>query len=457
MPEKVHKCNKTGTAKDRNLLLSEKTTIFVPEKVFECNKMGIEGFINRDGYLSQLAAGRHNGLIKIITGLRRVGKSFLLFRLFRKMLIESDVADDHIIEVAFDDVRMESLRNPQRLVSYIEERMRQGSPGRWYYILLDEVQLLPRFTDVLNTLLRLDGADIYVTGSNSRFLSSDIATDFRGRGDVIHLYPLTFAELYNHVGGDKTSLWRDYYIYGGLPQVYSLSDRKKKEAFLLNLTDSVYMRDIVERHHVRNRAEMRELAAVMASTAGSPCNPQKIANTFRSAKGIVLERKTVGRYLSHMEDAFLIEKALRYDIKGRKYIGSQAKYYFQDMGIRNALLSFRQAEENHIMENVIYNELRARGFMVDVGVMPARHDRQYRQLEVDFVANAGSTRYYIQSVFAMPDDAKREQERASLRHIGDSFRRIIIVRDDIASYYDVEGNLIIGLFDFLLNGNSLGA
>lgn len=417
--------------------------------------MGIDGIISRDRYLRQLALGRHNGLIKIVTGLRRVGKSFLLFRLFKNFLLNEGVGDDHIIEVAFDDIRMESMRNPHRLVAYVEDRIKAGGKGGWYYVLLDEIQLLPRFVDVLNSLLRIEGVDIYVTGSNSRFLSSDIATDFRGRGDVIHLYPLTFSELYAHKGGDKSALWRDYYTYGGLPQVYSLDDRKKRENFLSTLKDSVYIRDILERHHIRNRTEMGELAQVMASTIGSPCNPMKIGNTFRSVKGVSIERKTISRYLSHMEDAFLIEKVLRYDIKGRKYIGTPAKYYFQDTGIRNAMLSFRQLEENHLMENVIYNELRSRGFLVDVGIVSIRQGQRYKQLEVDFVANSGSSRYYIQSAFAMPNDEKREQERASLRHITDAFKRVIVVRDDIMAYHDTDGNLIIGLFDFLLRSDSL--
>lgn len=417
--------------------------------------MGIDDIISRDGYLRQLVSGRHNGLIKIVTGLRRVGKSFLLFRIFKAFLKKEGVRDDHIIEVAFDDVRMDAMRDPHRLLTYVESRIREGGTGGWYYVLLDEVQLLPRFVDVLNSLLHIEGVDVYVTGSNSRFLSSDIVTDFRGRGDVIHLYPLTFSELYGHKGGDKTALWRDYYTYGGLPQVYGLDERKKREDFLISLKGSVYLKDIVERHHIRNRSEMGELAEVMASSVGSPCNPMKICNTFRSVKGISIERKTVSRYLSHMEDAFLIEKALRYDIKGRKYIGSIAKYYFQDMGIRNAMLSFRQVEENHLMENAIYNELRSRGFLVDVGIVPVRQGQRYKQLEVDFVANAGSRRYYIQSAFAMPDDEKREQERASLRHISDAFKRVIIVRDDIMAYHDMGGNLIIGLFDFLLHADSL--
>ena len=417
--------------------------------------MGIENAINRDSYLSQLAAGRHNGLIKIVTGLRRVGKSYLLFRLFRSFLREEGIDDDHIIEVAFDDVRMDAMRDPHRLVAYVESRISNGGTGGWYYVLLDEVQLLPRFVDVLNSLLHMEGVDVYVTGSNSRFLSSDIATDFRGRGDVIHLYPLTFAELYAHMGGDRAALWRDYYTYGGLPQVYGLHDRKKREDFLMGLKSSVYMRDIVDRHHIRNQSEMDELAEVMASAIGSPCNPMKISNTFRSAKGVSLERKTISRYLGHMEDAFLIEKAMRYDIKGRKYIGGLAKYYFQDTGIRNAMLSFRQVEENHLMENVIYNELRARGFLVDVGIVPLRQGQRCKQLEVDFVASAGSRRYYIQSAFAMPDDEKRAQERASLRHIPDAFKRIIVVRDDIMAYHDTDGNLLIGLFDFLLHPDSL--
>lgn len=414
----------------------------------------MEVVIKRDYYLQQLIDGRHNGLIKIVTGIRRCGKSYLLFRLFKDYLRSVGVDDSHLIEVAMDDVRMDNMRDPHKFLRYVESRMTDGG---MYYVLLDEVQLMSRFVEALNSLLHLPRVDIYVTGSNSRFLSSDVATEFRGRGDEIHLYPLSFSELYATEGGDKGELWRRYYVYGGLPQVQALVGNQKRENFLLSLQESVYLKDLVERNRIKNPTELHELLRVMASGIGSPCNPLKLANTFRSVKGVPIDRKTVSRYLVHMENAFLLERAMRYDIKGKRYINSLSKYYFQDIGLRNALLGFRQLEENHIMENVIYNELRSRGMRVDVGVVEVNAGSRRQQLEVDFVANAGSRRYYIQSAFAMPDDRKRAQESASLLRINDSFRRIIVVRDDIAPYHNDLGFLIIGLFDFLLRPDSLDA
>lgn len=403
--------------------------------------------IKRDYYLQQLISSKSNNLIKIVTGIRRSGKSFLLFNLFHNHLIETGISEDHIIEIALDDRLNKNLRDPDVILQHIHERI---VDDKLYYIILDEVQMIDEFTDVLNSLLHIRNADVYVTGSNSKFLSKDVVTEFRGRGDEIHLLPLSFAELYNSIGGDKFELWKSYYTYGGLPGILELDSEKKKAAYLRSLHETVYLKDIIERNNLKNSEEFMELMRVMASCIGSPCNPSKLENTFKSVKNETLDRKTISKYLSYMEDAFLIEKSMRYDIKGRKYIGTLSKYYFQDIGLRNALLNFRQVEENHIMENVIYNELRLRGFCVDVGMVEARTAKERKQLEVDFVANMADRRYYIQSAFAMPDDDKREQESASLKRIDDSFKKIIIMRDDIKPYHDNNGFYIVGLMDFLL-------
>ena len=403
--------------------------------------------IKRDYYLQQLISSKSNNLIKIVTGIRRSGKSFLLFNLFHNHLIETGISEDHIIEIALDDRLNKKLRDPDVILQHIHERI---VDDKLYYIILDEVQMIDEFTDVLNSLLHIRNADVYVTGSNSKFLSKDVVTEFRGRGDEIHLFPLSFAELYNALGGDKLELWKSYYTYGGLPGILELDGEKKKAAYLRSLHETVYLKDIIERNNLKNSEEFMELMRVMASCIGSPCNPSKLEKTFKSVKNETLDRKTISKYLSYMEDAFLIEKSMRYDIKGRKYIGTLSKYYFQDIGLRNALLNFRQVEENHIMENVIYNELRLRGFCVDVGMVEARTAKERKQLEVDFVANMADRRYYIQSAFAMPDDDKREQECASLKKIDDSFKKIIIMRDDIKPYHDNNGFYIVGLMDFLL-------
>lgn len=406
--------------------------------------------IKRDYYLQQLIASKANNLIKIVTGIRRSGKSFLLFNLFHQHLLESGISHDHIIEIALDDRMNIEMRNPDVILKYIHAHI---TDEKQYYIILDEVQMIEDFTDVLNSLLHIHNADVYVTGSNSRFLSKDVVTEFRGRGDEIHLYPLSFAELYNAIGGDKNKLWKEYYTFGGLPGIFELEGDQKKTSYLQSLHETVYLKDVIERNHLKNSEEFMELMRVMASCIGSPCNPSKIENTFKSVKNESLDRKTISKYLTYMEDAFMIEKSMRYDIKGRKYIGTLSKYYFQDIGLRNALLNFRQTEENHIMENVIYNELRSRGFCVDVGMVEVRTSTERKQLEVDFVANMADRRYYIQSAFAMPDDAKREQESASLKRIDDSFKKIIIVRDDIRPYHDNNGFYLVGLMDFLLEPN----
>lgn len=409
--------------------------------------------IQRNFYLQQLIDGRRNGLIKIITGIRRCGKSYLLFTLFYQYLKANGIAEDHIIKIALDDIESADLREPLALYRYIKEQMKDAS---LYYILLDEVQLVARFEEVLNSLLRIDNADVYVTGSNSRFLSSDIITEFRGRGDEIHLYPLSLSEYCDGTGQRPIDAWKDYYTYGGLPHVLSLETEKKKIDYLANLFESVYLIDILERHRIKNKSEFEELLRIVASGIGAPTNTTKLSNTFKSVKKVNISYNTIDKYLGYMQEAFILEKATRYDIKGKKYIGSLSKYYFTDMGIRNVLLGLRQQEESHIMENVIYNELRRRGCKVDVGMVEQRSidtsgNWQRKQLEVDFVVNEGSQRYYIQSALALPDEDKRKQEMASLLRINDSFKKIIIVKDDIKPWTDENGILTIGLIDFLMD------
>lgn len=413
--------------------------------------------IKRDFYLQQLVDGKQNGLIKIVTGIRRCGKSFLLFKLFRQYLLDVGVDSDHIIQIALDDIENANLREPLPLYKCIKANM---TDEELYYILLDEVQLVPRFEEVLNSLLRIDNADVYVTGSNSKFLSSDIITEFRGRGDEIHLYPLSLSEYCEGTGLSPAEAWKDYYTYGGLPHTLSLSTEKKKIDYLNNLFESVYLIDILERHRIKNKAEFEELVKIIASGIGAPTNPTKLENTFKSVKKINIDSVTISRYLGYMQDAFLIEKAERYDVKGKKHIGSLAKYYFTDIGLRNAILGLRQQEETHIMENIIYNELRRRGCKVDVGMVEQRFvdndgKWQRKQLEVDFVVNEGNQRYYIQSALALPDEEKRKQEMGSLLRINDSFKKIIIVKDDIKPWRDENGILTMGLLDFLMNADSL--
>lgn len=406
--------------------------------------------VRRDKYLDELIGWKHTDLIKIVTGIRRCGKSFLLFALFHQHLLETGTDEDHIIEIALDDISNEELREPFKMLTYVKERVKDKGQ---YYLIIDEVQLLDRFVDVLNSFMHMSNVDVYVTGSNSRFLSRDVATEFRGRGMEIHIYPLSFAELYAAVGGDKNELWKRYYTYGGLPYLAVLNDNAQRSEYLMRLNQTLYLRDIIERNKIANEEAFTDLMNVMASGIGAPCNPNKIANTFKTVRKETLAPHTIANYLSYMEDAFIIEKSIRYDIKGRKYIGTLAKYYFQDVGLRNALLNFRQVEETHIMENIIYNELRSRGYSVDVGMIEARTATERRQLEVDFVANKGDKRYYIQSAFALPNEEKREQELASLKRINDSFKKVIIMRDDISPYHDENGVLIMGLMDFLLGTN----
>lgn len=412
--------------------------------------------IQRDQYLQQLSDSMGNGLVKTITGIRRCGKSVLLGEIFPEWLKKQGVADDHIIYVSFDDMEKEDLRNPLSFLKMVKERM---SGSGIYYILLDEVQLMDRFVEVLMSLMH-KGCEIFVTGSNSRFLSTDIVTEFRGRSQEIHMLPLTFSEFRSAYSGSTEAAWREYSEFGGLPQILSFKTPQQKTSYLSNLVETVYIKDIVERYKIKDDEGLVELLRVLASSIGSPCNPTRISNTFQSRGNRHISSETVSRHIKCLSESFMVSEALRYDVKGRKYIGTETKYYFSDIGLRNSILGFRQIEENHIMENVIYNELIYRGYSVDVGrVETMERDAEGKQsrkkLEVDFVANQGSRRYYVQSAFRMDDAAKEEQEKKSLLNVPDSFKKIIVVRDHIAPYHDYDGFLRIGLFDFLLKPDSL--
>lgn len=413
--------------------------------------------IQRDNYLNQLISARGNGLIKIITGIRRCGKSFLLSTLFRNYLDAQGVAPGHIIDIALDDRKNMKLRDPDELLRHIDDIV---TDGEVYYILLDEVQMIEDFVGVLNSLLHKKNVDVYVTGSNSRFLSKDIATEFRGRGQDIHMYPLSFAEYYSAVGGDKSDAYIQYYTFGGLPQILSVAGMQAKREYLMQLDTTVYIRDMLERNKVRNTEEFEEMLKIIASSIGSPCNPTKLSNTFKSLKNVNITPQTLALYLGYAEDAFMIEKAVRYNIKGKKYINTLAKYYFTDMGLRNAFTGFRQIEETHLMENIIYNELRIRGFKVDVGCVEAvvrDKDGVARRLlyEVDFVADHCDRRFYIQSALSVPDAEKMRQETESFRRISDSFTKVLIIGRNIMPYHDDNGYLIMGIYDFLLRNDSL--
>lgn len=413
--------------------------------------------IKRDMYIEKLNRREKNGLIKIVTGVRRCGKSYLLFNLFHNHLLEKGVAEDHIIEIALDDRSNKELRDPDNMLKYVKERIVDGDI---YYIILDEVQLLNEFEDVLNSLLHIRNADVYVTGSNSRFLSSDVITEFRGRGDEIHVYPLSFREFISSYKGSSDEAWDDYFTYGGLPLILSYEDKGEKAEYLKSLFRNVYLSDIIERHNIRNNEEFDELIDILASSVGSLTNPLKLSNTFKSIKNKVISDKTIKKYIDYLIDAFLVSKAARYDIKGKRYINSPSKFYFEDVGLRNARLNFRQMEENHIMENIIYNELRIRGFHVDVGLVEqfgknSESKTVKKQLEVDFIATKGSEKFYIQSAFAMNTPEKKEQEERSLNSIGDSFKKIIVVKDNINVRRNETGIITIGIRNFLLNENSL--
>ena len=418
---------------------------------------GIYMEIQRDYYLEQLKIRKDNGMIKIITGIRRCGKSYLLFVLFKKYLLETGIEQDHIIEIALDGIESEELRDPKKCYDYIKASIKDNKK---YYLLLDEVQFMPRFEEVLNSLLRMDNIDVYVTGSNSKFLSSDIVTEFRGRGDEIRIYPLSFAEFYSVYDGEYDDAWNDYMIYGGLPQVAQFRDERQKAEYLKNIFANVYLKDVVERNRIQNVDEIGTLVDVLASAIGAPTNPTKIANTFATERGSSYTNKTISNHIDYLAEAFLISKANRYDIKGRKYIGANLKYYFVDLGLRNARLNFRQQEPTHIMENVVYNELLVRGYNVDVGIVEVMEKnnegkRIHKQLEVDFVVNQGSQRYYIQVAYDMTSEEKQRQEFHSFRNIPDSFKKIVIVNGTAKPWRNEEGFVIMGMKYFLLNIDSL--
>ena len=398
--------------------------------------------IKRNRYLDLLISKKHNGLIKVITGMRRCGKSYLLFNIFKKYLLSEGIEESHIIEIAFDAFENKQFRDPDVLYPYLKEQIKDNS---MYYVLLDEVQLL---------------GDVYVTGSNAHFLSKDVITEFRGRGDEVHMYPLSFAEFMSVYSGTKQDGWNEYMLYGGLPLILSFTTPDQKIAFLKSLFEETYISDIVGRHKIRNKAELEELLNILSSAIGSLTNPEKLSATFRSVKNKKISSNTIRKYIDYLCDSFLIDSAVRYDVKGKKYIDTPVKYYFTDMGLRNARLNFRQLEETHSMENIIFNELKIRGFNVDVGVIIHYDNNEKgnsvrKQLEIDFVCNKGSKRYYIQSAYLIPDQAKMEQEQRSLMLTGDFFKRIIITKDTPAPHYNENGVLIMSVYDFLLNENSL--
>ena len=413
--------------------------------------------IERRKYLDELISLRNNGMIKIITGMRRCGKSYLLFEILTSYLESNGIAPDHIIQVDLEDYKNRVLRNPDNLYAYVESRITDGD---MYYILLDEVQMLDQFEDVLNGFLRIRNADIYVTGSNAKFLSKDIITEFRGRGFEVKMYPLSFSEYMSAYPGTVQAGFNEYMLYGGLPQILSYQTEEQKVRFLKSLFDETYLKDIKDRYGIRKDDDLEELINIMASGIGALTNPNKLANTFQSEKKSPLSSDTVKNYIDYLCDSFLIEKSTRYDIKGKRYINSPYKYYFMDLGLRNARINFRQSEKSHLMENMVYNELRMRGFNVDVGVVPVIHrgedGKQHRSsLEVDFVCNLGSRRYYIQSAYRMESDEKIRQERASLLRVDDSFKKIIVTGEESPVTRDESGITTISIYDFLLKENSL--
>ena len=411
--------------------------------------------MDRPIYLNKLIRRKHNGMIKVITGIRRCGKSYLLFELFRNHLLQEGVVDDHIIRIALDDRMNKKFRNPDELCSHIHGLI---ADDKMYYILLDEVQMIDEFEDVLNSFLHIKNADTYVTGSNAKFLSKDIITEFRGRGDQVHLYPFSFSEFMQAYPKGEYQGWQEYTMYGGMPKLMEIEDTEDKITYLKNIFSETYIKDILERNDVRNPYELEELLDYLASAIGGLTNPKKLADTFRSVKNVSIHQDTIKTYLDYFEDSFLIHRVNRYDVKGKKYISTPVKFYFTDIGLRNARLNFRQFEENHIMENIIYNELLVRGYNVDVGVVEysyyADKKRIQKQLEVDFVCNQGSKRIYIQSALALPTIEKEEQEQRSLSKINDSFKKIIIIKDG-PTHYNEAGILILNLFEFLMEPESI--
>lgn len=414
--------------------------------------------ITRQKYLDMLVAGQGNGLVKIVTGGRRCGKSFLLFQIFHQYLLQHGVDEGHLIEVSLDDRRNRKLCDPDALLDYLDSRIK--SDGKTNFIFLDEIQLVDDFIGVLLSLMHTPNTEVYVSGSNSKFLSKDVVTEFRGRGQEIRIWPLSFSEYYGAVGGERSQAWKDYYTFGGLPQILSLGTERAKRSYLRDIYEVTYIKDIVERNKIKVPEGLRELVRILPSGIGSSTNPTRICNTFQSVSQLQITDKTINEYISDIQDAFLIEEALRYDVKGRKYIGTETKYYFCDLGLRNIVLNLRQQEETHIMENVIYNELRMRGYLVDVGLVECwttdeNGKRKRSKLEVDFVVNNGPERVYIQSAFNMPTKDKEKQERRSLINIADNFRKVIVVKDDIKRKIDDDGVVTIGLFDFLLDEQSI--
>lgn len=413
--------------------------------------------INRDKYLNDLINRMHNGMIKVVTGIRRCGKSYLIFTIFRNYLLNQGIDESHIICIELDQRKDRKYRNPDAILDFIESSIVDDEQ---YYVLLDEVQLLEEFEEVLNSLLHINNVDVYVTGSNSKFLSKDVITEFRGRGDEIHIYPLTFKEFMQVYEGDVYHGWAEYVIYGGLPLTVTMKTEEQKINYLTRLFEETYLKDIIERHHIDKTQELEDLVNILASAIGSLTNVPKIEATFRSVMQSNISGNTIRQYIEYLEDAFVINKANRYNVKVRKYIGTPLKYYFEDVGLRNARLGFRQIEETHIMENIVYNELRSRGYSVDVGVVEKRGvnregktERTY--LEIDFIANLGSRRYYIQSAFSMPTEEKRMQEKASLINVNDSFKKIILVKDVMNVTRDEDGITTMSIYDFLLKENSL--
>jgi predicted AAA+ superfamily ATPase len=413
--------------------------------------------IRRDIYLNKLISKKHNGLIKVVTGMRRCGKSYLLFNLFKAYLVNEGVNENHIIEIAFDSFENRKYRDPEVLFPYLMEKI---ADNEMYYVLLDEVQMLDDFESVLNSLGRKKNVDVYVTGSNAKFLSKDIITEFRGRGDEVHMYPLTYSEFMSVYDGDKQEGWRDYVLFGGIPLVLGFETADQKSDFLKSLFEETYISDITGRNNIRNKAELEELLNILSSAIGSLTNPSKLSATFKSVKNKTISKDTIIKYIDYLKDSFLIDSAIRYDIKGKKYINTPSKYYFTDLGLRNARLNFRQVEETHAMENIIFNELKVRGYNVDVGVVVMNEvdksgKKIRKQLEVDFVCNKGSKRFYIQSAYALPDKEKMEQEQRSLVNTGDGFKKIIITKDAVAPLYNDEGILVMSVYDFLLNPDSM--
>ncbi len=413
--------------------------------------------IKRDQYLQQLIDRQHNGMIKVVTGVRRCGKSYLVFNLFNNYLKSNGVDDKHIIKVNLENRRNKKLRNPDALLEYIDAQFVNQD---MYYILLDEVQLVDEFEDVLNSYLDVPNADMYVTGSNARFLSKDVITEFRGRGDEVKIYPLSFAEFMSAFNGSNQLGLDEYMTFGGLPLILSYKTEEQKSAYLKNLFEETYIKDIKERYHIRHGEEFEELLNIISSSIASLTNPTKLSKTFQSVKHVAINPETIKNYLEHLCDSFLVSKAMRYDVKGKKYIDTPSKYYFTDMGLRNARINFRQDEKTHIMENVIYNELLIRGFNVDVGVVPVvtrdANGKQVRsQLEIDFVCNQGSKRYYIQSAFRMNDEEKQQNEQAPLTKVNDSFKKIIITGEEGLIHRNEQGITTMSIYDFLLNPNAL--